>query len=285
MPFDLLAGILLIAALSVLACIAARRLQSDAAFLGTAAFLTSLFLALLYAWTFSGKLGWAAVLPAGWVLVGCNLMPVLLSFTAGLASKTAGLARWHRPATIVALVWLATAYAITPMMRPLLAPIQLARQTTWLGELCLQSHSSSCAPAAAATLLRLNEIEADEQALSDACLTSRQGTEPLGLYGGLAATSYAFGLRPHVASSDPNDWMERNQLPNIALVRLSSSPEVGSLRRLLGPRAEGHAVVVLGRDRRGNWSIADPAFGTTTWSDPQFRDRFTGDAIYLVRNR
>jgi hypothetical protein len=51
---------------------------------------------------------------------------------------------------------------------------------------------------------------------------------------------------------------------------------------LLGPRSEGHAIVVLGRDVHGNWLIADPAFGTTSWTDDQFQSRFTGDAIYLA---
>jgi hypothetical protein len=40
-------------------------------------------------------------------------------------------------------------------------------------------------------------------------------------------------------------------------------------------------VVVLQRDAEGTWIIADPAFGKTSWSDQVFRDRFTGDAIYL----
>ena len=32
----------------------------------------------------------------------------------------------------------------------------------------------------------------------------------------------------------------------------------------------------------GSWIIADPAFGKATWSDQEFRDRFTGDAIYVA---
>jgi hypothetical protein len=51
---------------------------------------------------------------------------------------------------------------------------------------------------------------------------------------------------------------------------------------LLGPRSEGHAIVVIGQDAEGNWEIADPAFGKTTWSREEFLGRFTGDAIYLA---
>ena len=92
-----------------------------------------------------------------------------------------------------------------------------------------------------------------------------------------------------MAQPEPSEWASSGQLPNISLVRLggsadasTSSTRVGSSRWLLGPRSEGHAVVVLGRDPRGNWLIADPAFGTTKWTDQQFRERFTGDAIYLT---
>jgi hypothetical protein len=278
MPFDLAAGISLITALSVLAFIAGR-LSADRA--STRPFAGSLLLALVYAWACSGKLAWAAIIPAGSVIFWSNLMPALLSFAAGLASQTHSLTGWHRPATTAALISLALTYSITPIARPLLAPVELASQSEWRGDICVQSHSSSCAPAAAATLLRLEGIKASERWLAGACLTSRQGTEPLGLYSGLASASHRLDIHPHVASPDPNHWKHQHQLPNIALVRFADSTDKGSLRRLLDPRGEGHAVVVLDRDQDGNWIIADPAFGMTSWSDRDFRRRFTGDAIYL----
>ena len=67
-----------------------------------------------------------------------------------------------------------------------------------------------------------------------------------------------------------------------AVVRFADSRDSGSIRWLLGPRADGHAVVVLGRDA-GQWLIGDPAIGRVRWSDQDFRRRFTGDAIYLAR--
>jgi hypothetical protein len=293
MPSEFAAGIFLITALSVLALLAGRHLRSELAVVRTSGFVAALLVALFYAWAFSGRLGWASMIP-GSVMIWANLMPVLLSFAAGIASRTCGLAGWHRDATIAALLTLAVAYAVTPFARPLLAPIQLASQTDWRGDVCLQSHSSSCAPAAAVTLLRLAGVESRERTLASACWTSRQGTLPLGLYGGLAETARPFGARPRVASADPNRWTANGQLPNIALVRFADWGGTGpvrglhhgptsSLQRLLGPRGEGHAIVVLDRDSHGNWRIADPAFGKTTWSDQQFRDRFTGDAIYLDR--
>jgi hypothetical protein len=280
MPFDQAVAISLITALSVLAFIGARH-SSGQGSTRPVAFALALLLALLYAWACSGKLAWASILPVGCVLFWSNLMPALLSLAAGLASKAAGLAGWHRPATTTALLVLAVAYIVTPLARPWLAPVQLAEQSKWHGDLCLQTHAASCAPAAAATLLRLAGIDSDERALASACSTSRHGTEPLGLYSGLAVASYRYGVHPRVASPNADDWITSDQLPCIALVYFADTPSNGSMRRLLGPQGEGHAIVVLDRDAAGTWIIADPAFGKTSWTDQVFRERFTGDAIYL----
>ena len=99
-----------------------------------ACFAISLLLALLFAWTFSGRLIWAAIFPAASVIFWSNLMPLLLSFAAGLSSKTPGLARWHRPATIAALLMLAVGYTLTPVARRSCAPVQFASVPQWRGE-------------------------------------------------------------------------------------------------------------------------------------------------------
>ena len=291
MAIDLLVGILVITALSVLSYVAGRVIRLSRV---SVYFVASLLTCLFFAWTLSGKLGWAALMPGSSVVFWSNLMPILLCFAAGLASETPSRARISRFSTVVALLLLAAAYALIPYSRPVLAPVSLGEGSSWQGDVCLQSHPSTCAPAAAATLLRLSGIEAGEQELVRACLTSSYGTEPLGLYRGLALSTRG-PLVPRVADSDPLAWERRGELPNIALVRfetpsredhvLARHERRGSLRWLLGPRSEGHAIVVLGQDGDGNWQIADPAIGTTTWSRDEFLGRFTGDAIYLANTR
>jgi hypothetical protein len=241
----------------------------------------SLVGALVYAWAFSGRLGWAAWLPFGTVALWANMMPALLSLSAGLACRTSRLPGWRRPVSIGLLSILAMAYIVAPLIRPVLAPLQLS-SAQWRQGICLQSHSSSCAPAAAATLLRLHGIDATERELSRVCLTSRQGTEPLSLFRGLNVASRHSRIGPAVASADARSWVELEQLPNIALVQFERMGPRRPLDRLLGPRGEGHAVVVLGRTSDNHWSIADPAFGKTVWTDEQFQQRFTGDALYLT---
>lgn len=241
-----------------------------------------------YAWILSGRLGWFATLPAAAVVLWSNLTPILLSFTAGLAYRSQRLPSWRRPVTIGLFAMLSLAFIVTPMLRATLTPLKLDSQATWREGVCLQSHPASCGPAAAATLMQLHGIHSTERALAKLCYTSQQGTEPLRLFSGLMAASHSKSVLPAVASPNPDRWAVQNQLPNIALVQFeafqSERPNLSQpIHRLLGPRGEGHAVVVLGRTDSGNWLIADPAFGQTTWTSEQFRDRFTGDAIYLSR--
>ncbi len=54
-----------------------------------------------------------------------------------------------------------------------------------------------------------------------------------------------------------------------------------SSRRLFTYRGERHVVVVFGRNDAGGWMIGDPAFGKSTWSDEDFQNRFTGEALFV----
>ena len=111
MAIDLLVGILVITALSVLSYVAGRVIRLSRV---SVYFVASLLTCLFFAWTLSGKLGWAALMPGSSVVFWSNLMPILLCFAAGLASETPSLARISRFSTVVALLLLAAAYALIP---------------------------------------------------------------------------------------------------------------------------------------------------------------------------
>ena len=83
------------------------------------------------------------------------------------------------------------------------------------------SHEATCGAAAAATLLNLRGIPATEQGMIRRCLTSRHGTEPLGLYRGLKLATEGLGPDVRVASHDPAEWIDENQLPNVALIQFA----------------------------------------------------------------
>lgn len=280
--WDLVTASLAITTLSVLAYLAGKHLGEGVCKTRPLLFAESLILSLVFAWCMSGGLFWARAVPASGVIYWSNLMPVMLSFTAGLAVATSGLKRWRRPLTATALGAMAALHLLLPVARPLLAPARLVDAGRWSDRICLQSHEATCGAAAAATLLNLSGIPATEQEMIRRCLTSRHGTEPLGLYRGLKLSTEGFGPQVGIAARDPQQWITQNQLPCVALIRFSHDPESRPIRRLLGPMGEGHAIVVLGFED-GHWILGDPAVGQVKWSDEDFRRRFTGDAIYLTR--
>ncbi len=281
--WDLITGLVVITIVSVLAYRVGKHLGRGVCHCRSLLFVESLALSLIFAWSLAGRLVWATAVPSSGVVYWSNLMPVFLGFTAGLATATPGLARWRRPFTVSLLALIAVVHLALPITRPLLAPAIVSANGQWREGICLQTHEATCGAAAAATLLNLNGLSASEQQMIQFCLTSRQGTEPLGLYRGLKLVSERSGRGIQVGSRDPNQWIAKHQLPNVALIRFSDSNDSGPIRRLLGPRGEGHAVVVLGFED-GQWILGDPAVGRVSWSDADFRRRFTGDMIFLASN-
>ncbi len=283
MSWDLITAIAAISVLSVLAYRAGAwvgpKLQTGKSLL----FVESLLFSLTFAWFFAGRLLWANALTGSGVVYWSNLMPITLGFTAGLVGTAKGLQGWSRPVTATALWTLAVFYLAMPIARPILAPTMVEESMDWREGVCLQSHEATCAPAAAATLLRMNGIVATEKGMIRDCLTSEHGTEPLGLYRGLKLATNSNPVQPRVAERDPSAWDGAGQLPNVALVEFAGVRSQRGISTFLGPRGEGHAVVVI-EHRDGHWIIGDPAIGRVVWSDKDFRRRFTGDAIYLARD-
>lgn len=287
MTLDLLIGISTILACSLLAFLyIVASPKPNQRFL----FSSVLFLTLGFVSFFAGKLAWARLIPSEYVIFAANLAPLLLSIAAGLSLRSSQIRLVIRP--IAALMFLAVAmiHAVVPYCRPILYPVELSQQTVWSNDYCLQSHASSCAPAAAVTLLKLNGVTYSERELADWCLTSEKGTDSLGLYRGLARAVNSTAIKPQVAPVDPSEWVQSAAVPNISLVWLGKPTSVipqikfyGSKSFRIGFRGEGHAVVVLGRSKSGGWRILDPAFGETIWTDQQMQDRYTGESIYLAK--
>ncbi|TWU02787.1 cysteine peptidase family C39 domain-containing protein [Stieleria varia] len=282
MTFELLFAVTAIGVLGVLSYIAGRHLGATVAKGRPWLFVETLGLSLLFAWTMAHDLVWASALPVADIVCWSNVLPILLAFTAGLASRTPGLRGPFRAAAVGLFVLMALGHLVTPVARPVLWPIPDVQCEGWSNGVCLQSHEATCAAAAAASLLSRHEIISDEREMIDQCLTSLHGTSPLGLYRGLSTVADKHDHVAKVANADPLMWSENKQLPNVALITLAHGETQRGVTQLLGPRGEGHAVVVLARED-GQWVIGDPAIGLLRWSDEQFRSRFTGDAVFLSR--
>src|SRR5204862_2009719 len=67
---------------------------------------------------------------------------------------------------------------------PLLAKMPAVGEK-WQDGVCRQTSQATCGPAAAATLLQVNNIAATEAEMAELCLTTSKGTSMLGLYRGL----------------------------------------------------------------------------------------------------
>lgn len=303
MGLDLWIATGFIAAIAGLAFLAGRRLSLTVYRNRPLLLLECLAFATVFAFGLSNRLVWANAFPTSAAMCWANWMPILLGLTAGLAVRTSSLRPAIQKVTSYAMLALAAAFLLQPVLRPQLYPIQLSSKATWDQGVCLQSHEASCGPAAAATLLHQTALQSPsllrfidgslatapansaEREMARACLTSEKGTSALGLVRGLRMAIGNSGHVVRVADTEPAAWVSKNQLPSIAVVRFDADPSIGPVNRLLGTGGEGHAVVVHSRGSDGRWRIADPAVGWRYWSDEEFRHVFTGEALYLAAAR
>ncbi|MGI9468460.1 MAG: cysteine peptidase family C39 domain-containing protein [Rubripirellula sp.] len=277
----LVSGLVCTLALSVIAYAVGRGLWSNQRASGPFYFAGALCFATILPLIFAGGIQWIDLLPLPDVLLWSSLIAPVLCFTAGLASCSSGLRSCSRSLAAISLLGMALGYTLAPLLRPALSPVYLSEETQWDDGICLQSHNSTCAPAAAVTLLRGVGIVAEERDLVRVCSTSDQGTESLGLYRGVRIYSNSAFHKICVASSNTDVWLPGGQLPNLAIVRFGAARRAFPIR-LFAARGDRHAVVVFGRNEIGDWVIGDPAVGKTTWSDEEFKARFTGEALYVA---
>lgn len=280
----LISGLVCTIALSVLAYAMGWRLRSTRTTSSPFFLACALCFAMALSWILTGGIHWIDLLPLPDVLLWSTLVAPCLCFTAGLAACSSSLRSYSRSTAAISLVGIALGYTVLPLLRPAFLPVQLSEETQWDDGICLQSHTSTCAPAAAVTLLRGAGIVAEERDLVRVCSTSDHGTESLGLYRGVRMYSNSAFHKICVASSNTDVWLPAGQLPNLAIVRFGESSNAFP-SRFFTSRGDRHAVVVFGRNETGDWVIGDPAVGKTTWSDEEFQTRFTGEALYVAGPR
>ena len=144
-----------------------------------------------------------------------------------------------------------------PYLKPLLRPLpSAALRDHWKDDVCLQSTSSTCGPASAATIVRRLGGRLSERDLAKESFTSRSGTE--NWY--LRRTLCRHGFKASFVLSNPS----KAPLPAIAGVRLRNLNF-------------GHFIALLERNG-GEFVIADPMEGLSTnkLADLEARYQFTG---------
>ncbi|MDX1928933.1 MAG: hypothetical protein SFV81_20550 [Pirellulaceae bacterium] len=247
----------------------------------------SLALGGLMCWMLAGDLRWAFCSPAGMAHLVSYSPALLFVYAAGALYVNPSVQAGSR-ALLSGLLCLAVIVLLVgALQRPVLQPIQLAKLSLWKGDVCLQSHESSCVPAAAVNLLHLHGMEFSERQLAEFALTSHYGTPPVGSF--LAINQAVEGTAFQAAIQLKRPHLDANQpLPILAHVRFDQSIEArprssGLYSRLLQgirARSDGHAIVIVERCAEG-WVVVDPAAGRVVWSAEQMTECWSGEGVYL----
>ena len=157
-------------------------------------------------------------------------------FAGALAELAKGTKLISRP-FLIALLVLGIA---APHLKSILAPVPASQFTDrWKDDICLQSTSSSCGAASAASIFRSFGESLSEHDIAKACLTSISGTE--NWYIARAFRQRGFAVQYRIETGFPADL----KTPAIAGVRM------GDL---------GHFIAIMDK-RDGQYVIGDPLVG------------------------
>jgi predicted double-glycine peptidase len=126
-----------------------------------------------------------------------------------------------------------------------------------------QSSDVTCSPAACATFLRLYGVDASEQQMVEACLTTRSGTSKQGIW--RALKMYA----PKGYEACVVRFRDYHNLPFPILVNMKLKDSDSFSSRYPGQwgwkPGVPHTVVLMGQAADGKLLVADPASGKDIW--------------------
>jgi hypothetical protein len=151
------------------------------------------------------------------------------------------------------------------------------------GRCFLQTTDATCSAAAAATLLSMHGIAADEQEMADLCLT-REGTTWKGLFRGLSLKTEWTPWAVDVFRGTPADLDDPDFYPVLVCAELRDNAPFEQIYREEYGWIPGtpHSVVLLGRANDGTYIVHDPVAGREYWDEEELRLLWTGGAVRLV---
>lgn len=242
--------------------------------------VTAMFGYMYYA---AGQLLLARLVPNSAAIVWTNLTPLFAALAVGWVLHLPSVPRSRKIALSGGLAVAAGLALFWPNLAILLRPPPRGGHDMQ-GDIVMQTAWATCSPAAAATLLHHEGIEASEAEMIPLCLTDNSGTPSLGLYRGLKLKASQHGRAVHVYYSNLNELLERQPWPMILTVKL---PEYG----VQDPRYEdewgwipgvGHTVVAFGQTSSGGLRIADPSAGVETWTRDDLALLWRGEGLLLT---
>lgn len=269
------------------ACFVATRRMTEGLTVAACDALAALTVVLIcgYIWWVWDNIRLAQWLPFSNLIVVGNWFLPMTGVLAGLA--------WRRVHHSAARRWLAMALllgsGVYSTLRPVLGepPRCDARwERAAEGRLILQTTESTCAAAAAATLLGLHGIPANEQEMASLCLT-RDGTTWKGLFRGLVLKTSATEWNVEVVRGSAENLAADSRMPIVLCTRLSPDhPRAREYQHEWGwIPGMPHTVVVIGRLRQGEFVVHDPVAGKEVWTAEDLEALWTGEGMRLVARR
>ena len=231
----------------------------------------------------------SSVLPFSSIVILSNWFPLAAAFLAGI-TWTHGYGPQRRRAVFGAAVFAIAAWST---IEPLIGapPACLDEWESKRGyEVCRQTSRFTCTAAAAATLLQLHGIPAQESEMARLCLTREhtrlQGTTWQGLYRGLKLKSQTHGLDVEVVECPFSELSALVSGPAIISVGIDPGQPYSEIYTQKkwgwGPGIRHSVVLLRPVPNIPMVEIADPSVGIEYWTYQDLRTLFRGRAIQLV---
>jgi len=177
-----------------------------------------------------------------------------------LAGALGAIAKKLRLVSPILLIIVLILGIMVPFIKPIFASVPQSQiLDRWENGVCMQSTSSSCGPASAATIFNQFGIKLSEAELSKECFTYVGGTE--NWYLARAFKKRGFSVTYRSEPSFPNDL----KFPSIAGVRMNGF---------------GHFIVIMDL-RDGIFITADPLFGKEEYSKTELIEQYDFTGFFM----
>ncbi len=229
----------------------------------------------------SGQLIWARLVPSSAAIIYTNISAIFAAMAAAWAWRLPETPAWRRAGLSLLLAAASLASIFWPLLSIAVRPPP-AGSDDWENGVAMQTSWATCSPAAAATLLRSENIKVTESDLIPLCLTDSSGTPTLGLYRGVKLVAQQNNREVKIVDPSLPQLIADDDWPVLIAVGLPFGVEDRRYADQWGwIPGMGHSVVVLGRTDDGGFIIGDPSIGREYWTEDDLKLLWHGNGIRI----